>query len=42
MENGFIKNTLTKIAKKYLNNLNKPAENYENNGNNYKYIIKLQ
>ena len=31
-----------RIAKEYLNNLNKPAQNYAKNGNNYKDIIRLQ
>ena len=41
MENSCNKSTLTRTAKKHLDNINKPEYNYPNNENNYKDTIKL-
>ena len=40
-ENGHDRNTLTNIATEYLQNINKPKSNDQNNTKNTKNIIKL-
>ena len=41
IKNGYKKNTITRTAKKYLKNTNKPEHKYANSDNNYKHTIIL-